>query len=48
VLQHGLRRAGSKLRVRHGLLNPALLPPNTPMFRDLNAVGFAQDMRPGK
>jgi Tfp pilus assembly protein PilX len=29
-------------------LNPALLPPNTPMFRDLNAVGFAQDMRPGR
>ena len=29
-------------------LNPALLPPNTPVFRDMNAVGFAQDMRPGK
>ena len=29
-------------------LNPALLPPNTPMFRDLNAVGFAQEMRPGR
>lgn len=29
-------------------LNPALLPPNTPMFRDLNTVGFAQDMRPGR
>ena len=29
-------------------LNPALLPPNTPMFRDLNTVGFAQEMRPGK
>ena len=29
-------------------LNPALLPPNTPVFRDLNAVGFAQELRPGK
>ena len=29
-------------------LSPALLPPNTPMFRDLNAVGFAQEMRPGR
>ena len=29
-------------------LNPALLPPNTPVFRDLNAVGFAQEMRPGQ
>lgn len=29
-------------------LTPSLLPPNTPMFRDLNAVGFAQDLRPGK
>ncbi len=29
-------------------LNPALLPPNTPMFRDLNTVGFAQELRPGR
>ncbi len=29
-------------------LNPALLPPNTPVFRDLNAVGFAQELRPGR
>ena len=29
-------------------LNPALLPPNTPMFRDLNTVGFAQEIRPGR
>ena len=29
-------------------LNPALLPPNTPVFKDLNAVGFAQELRPGK
>lgn len=29
-------------------LNPRLLPPNTPMFRDLNTVGFAQEMRPGR
>jgi hypothetical protein len=29
-------------------LTPSLLPPNTPMFRDLNAVGFAQEMRPGR
>jgi hypothetical protein len=29
-------------------LQPALLPPNTPMFRDMNAVGFSQELRPGK
>lgn len=29
-------------------LTPALLPPNTPVFRDLNAVGFAQELRPGR
>ncbi|MGC4085050.1 MAG: pilus assembly PilX N-terminal domain-containing protein [Vicinamibacterales bacterium] len=29
-------------------LNPALLPPNTPVFRDVNAVGFAQELRPGR
>jgi hypothetical protein len=29
-------------------LTPALLPPNTPMFRDMNAVGFSRDLRPGK
>ena len=29
-------------------LNPALLPPNTPVFRDLNAVGFAQELRAGR
>ena len=29
-------------------LNPALLPPNTPVFRDMNAVGFSQEMRPGR
>ena len=29
-------------------LNPALLPPNTPVFKDLNAVGFAQELQPGK
>jgi hypothetical protein len=29
-------------------LSPALLPPNTPVFRDLNAVGFAQELRPGR
>ena len=29
-------------------LNPALLPPNTPVFRDMNVVGFSQDLRPGK
>jgi hypothetical protein len=28
--------------------NPALLPPNTPMFRDMNAVGFSEELRPGK
>jgi hypothetical protein len=29
-------------------LDPAKLPPNTPVFRDMNAVGFSQEMRPGK
>jgi hypothetical protein len=29
-------------------LNPALLPPNTPMFRDMNVVGFSEELRPGK
>jgi hypothetical protein len=29
-------------------LTPALLPPNTPVFRDVNAVGFSQELRPGK
>jgi hypothetical protein len=28
--------------------NPTLLPPNTPMFRDMNAVGFSEELRPGK
>jgi hypothetical protein len=28
--------------------NPALLPPNTPVFRDLVAVGFSQETRPGR
>jgi hypothetical protein len=29
-------------------VNPALLPPLTPMFRDMNAVGFSQELRPGR
>ncbi len=29
-------------------LNPSLLPPLTPAFRDLNALGFSQETRPGK
>jgi hypothetical protein len=29
-------------------LNPALLPPNTPLFRDMNAIGFSQELRPGR
>jgi hypothetical protein len=29
-------------------LNPARLPPLTPMFRDTNSLGFAQEVRPGK
>jgi hypothetical protein len=29
-------------------LEPAKLPPNTPKFRDMNAVGFSQEMRPGR
>jgi hypothetical protein len=29
-------------------LNPARLPPLTPVFRDTNSLGFAQEVRPGK
>ncbi len=29
-------------------LDPAKLPPLTPAFRDINALGFAQETRPGK
>jgi hypothetical protein len=29
-------------------LDPSKLPPNTPVFRDMNAVGFSQELRPGK
>jgi hypothetical protein len=29
-------------------LDPGLLPPLTPMFRDLNALGFTLETRPGK
>jgi hypothetical protein len=29
-------------------LDPAKLPPLTPAFRDLNALGFSQELRPGK
>ncbi|MGE3520764.1 MAG: hypothetical protein AB7J63_17595 [Vicinamibacterales bacterium] len=29
-------------------LDPAKLPPLTPVFRDLNALGFAQETRPGR
>jgi hypothetical protein len=29
-------------------LTPALLPPLTPMFRDLNVIGFSQELRPGR
>ena len=29
-------------------LDPARLPPLTPVFRDINALGFAQEIRPGK
>ena len=29
-------------------IQPALLPPLTPMFRDLNVVGFSEELRPGK
>ena len=28
-------------------LTPALLPPLTPMFRDMIAVGFSQQLQPG-
>jgi Tfp pilus assembly protein PilX len=28
--------------------DPSKLPPNTPMFRDMNAVGFSQELRPGR
>ena len=29
-------------------LDPAKLPPLTPVFRDINALGFAQEIRPGR
>jgi hypothetical protein len=29
-------------------LDPAKLPPLTPVFRDLNSLGFSQEMRPGR
>jgi hypothetical protein len=29
-------------------LDPAKLPPLTPSFRDLNALGFSQELRPGR
>ena len=29
-------------------LDPSLLPPLTPVFRDLNTLGFSQEMRPGR
>jgi hypothetical protein len=29
-------------------LDPTLMPPNTPVFRDMNAVGFSQELRPSK
>ena len=29
-------------------VNPALLPPLTPMFRDINVIGFSQELRPGR
>jgi hypothetical protein len=29
-------------------LTPSLLPPLTPVFRDLNTLGFSQELRPGK
>jgi hypothetical protein len=29
-------------------LDPAKLPPLTPVFRDLNSLGFTQELRPGK
>jgi len=29
-------------------LDPATLPPLTPVLRDINALGFAQEIRPGK
>jgi hypothetical protein len=29
-------------------LQPTLLPPLTPMFRDMDATGFSQNLQPGK
>ena len=29
-------------------LDPSKLPPLTPAFRDLNALGFSQELRPGR
>ena len=36
------------LQLRHRLPGSAKLPPLTPVFRDTNALGFAQEVRPGK
>jgi hypothetical protein len=29
-------------------LDPSKLPPLTPVFRDLNTIGFFQELRPGR
>jgi len=29
-------------------LDPAKLPPLTPVFRDVNTIGFSQEIRPGR
>ena len=36
VLQHRLRPADSRLQLRDGVSDSGLLPPRTPMFRDIN------------
>ena len=40
--------ASARFNFDVNFLNPALLPPITPMFRDLNVIGFSQELRPGQ
>jgi hypothetical protein len=40
--------AGRNFAFDTDFLDPSLLPPLTPVFRDTNSLGFAQEVRPGK
>ena len=46
--QHGLRGPDRDYNFDTDFLDPAKLPPLTPVFRDINSLGFAQEIRPGK